>query len=179
MNISATRWRARCLCADRRLKSWLTDDGSLTRRIEQRCERFSVTLLRQLDTAPAHDERRMIGVQGSADCVVREVSLNCSDRPVIFAHSVLARKALHGAWRIVGGMGRRPLGAALFSDPRIHRHPLHFRQLRQGDELYYRACNLLHHAPAGLWARRSLFVSHGEPLLVTEVFLPDILELAP
>ncbi|MBW8076756.1 MAG: chorismate lyase, partial [Gallionella sp.] len=31
--------------------------------------------------------------------------------------------------------------------------------------------------PATLYARRSLFYLHGAPLLVTEVFLPEILEL--
>ena len=33
--------------------------------------------------------------------------------------------------------------------------------------------------PVSLWARRSLFVLCGSPLLVTEVFLPAILTLAP
>jgi chorismate-pyruvate lyase len=34
-------------------------------------------------------------------------------------------------------------------------------------------------APASLWARRSLFLFGGSRLLVTEVFLPAILALAP
>jgi chorismate--pyruvate lyase len=179
MNISATRWHTRCIGADRRLKPWLIDHGSLTRRIEQRCDRFSVTLLRQLAAAPAHDERGMIDVPGAADCIVREVSLNCGGRPLVFAHSVLSLSAVCGAWRMVSRIGHRPLGAALFGDPGIKRFPLHFRRLRDGDKLYQRACTLLEHAPAALWARRSLFVSRAAPLLVTEVFLPAILELAP
>jgi chorismate--pyruvate lyase len=32
--------------------------------------------------------------------------------------------------------------------------------------------------PTQLWARRSLFHLAGEPLLVTEVFLPSLLEYA-
>ncbi len=121
----------------------------------------------------------MIDVPEAVDCIVREVTLNEANRPLVFAHSVLARDALRGPWRMVGRMGHRPLGAALFTDPRIRRYPLHFRCLRRGDELYHRACALLENPPTGLWARRSLFVSCGVPLLVTEVFLPDILELAP
>jgi chorismate lyase len=31
--------------------------------------------------------------------------------------------------------------------------------------------------PQKLWARRSLFTLHDAPLLVTEIFLPDILRL--
>ena len=179
MNISATRWRARCIGVDRRLKTWLIDHGSLTRRIEQRCDQFSVTLLRQTAAAPTRDERSLIDLSGVADCVVREVSLNCAGQPVVFAHSIVARDSLHGAWRMVSRIGRRPLGAALFSDPRIRRYPLHFRRLRDGDDLYLRACALIERPPAGLWARRSLFMSCAAPLLVTEVFLPTILELVP
>ena len=42
-----------------------------------------------------------------------------------------------------------------------------------------RVCALMGEAPRLLGARRSLFVLRGSPLLVTEVFLPAILALAP
>ena len=109
---------------------------------------------------------------------MREVSLNCGPRPLVFAHSVAAPRALKGAWRMLSGLGARPLGAALFADPRIKRHPLRFRQLNRRHALYRRAGGLIEEPPASLWARRSLFVLGGSPLLVTEVFLPAILELA-
>ena len=110
-------------------------------------------------------------------CVVREVSLNCGQRPVVFAHSVVESRALRGPWRMLMTLGARPLGAALFADPRITRFPLRFRRLNRRHELYRRACELLEHSPACLWARRSLFVLRGSRLLVTEVFLPAILAL--
>jgi chorismate--pyruvate lyase len=98
---------------------------------------------------------------------------------VIFAHSVVAPRALKGAWRMLSALGARPLGAALFADARIQRYPLRFRQLNRRHALHQRACGMLGDMPAQLWARRSLFVLHGSPLLVTEVFLPAILALAP
>jgi chorismate--pyruvate lyase len=98
---------------------------------------------------------------------------------VIFAHSVAASRALKGPWRLLMTLGTRPLGAALFADPRVSRRPLRFRQIRCGHELYRRASSSLDVAPASLWARRSLFVFHGSQLLVTEVFLPAILALTP
>lgn len=161
------------------MRRWLIDHGSLTARIERRCDRFGVRLLRQSFAAPAPDERRMIGLRGGMRCVVREVTLDGDGRSVVFAHSVLVHRALRGPWRMVAGLGRRPLGAALFADPRIERHPLHFRRLQCGNALYRRACDLVDRPPAALWARRSLFVLRGARLLVTEVFLPAILDLAP
>ena len=125
------------------------------------------------------DEYAVLGMRAGARCVVREVSLNCGHRPLVFAHSAVAPRALKGAWRMLSALGARPLGAALFADPQIKRFPLHFRQLDRADALHRRACRLLPEAPRLLWARRSLFLLRGSPLLVTEVFLPAILALAP
>jgi chorismate--pyruvate lyase len=172
-------WQSLPVCADARLRRWLLDRGSLTRRIQLRCERFRVDVLSQRLTATGHDECVVIGVRPGVNCVVREVSLYCGQRAVVFAHSVVEPSALNGAWRMLTTLGTRPLGAALFADPRVRRFPLRFRQLNRRHELYRRACGLLDRPPACLWARRSLFVLRGSRLLVTEVFLPAILALTP
>ena len=172
-------WRPRPVCADARLHPWLVDRGSLTRRIQLRCATFRLNVLSQRMARVRRDEYAAIGAPAGARCVVREVSLHCGPRPLVFAHSVVAPRALQGAWRMLSALGARPLGAALFADPRIQRYPLRFRQLNGADALYRRACELLEAAPRLLWARRSLFVLRGSPLLVTEVFLPAILALTP
>jgi chorismate--pyruvate lyase len=43
--------------------------------------------------------------------------------------------------------------------------------------LYKSAVAVLDERPTKLWARRSLFYLRDAPLLVTEVFLPEILTL--
>jgi chorismate--pyruvate lyase len=75
-------------------------------------------------------------------------------------------------------LGNKPLGAALFADPQVKRSPLQFKKLSRRHELYRRACRILPEPPAHLWARRSVFTLQRQPILVTEVFLPGILELA-
>lgn len=179
MKVSDTRWQRRPLGADARLRRWLLDRGSLTRRIQIRSREFHVDLL-ALTRAPANrDERCLIESAARTACAVREVALYSDGVAVVFAHSVAARRALKGPWRLLLTLGTRPLGAALFADPRVQRQSLRFRRVRRGNELYRNAGSLLKAAPAGLWARRSLFVFHGSRLLVTEVFLPAILALAP
>ena len=179
MKTADTFWHPLPVCGDARLRRWLLDRGSLTRRIQLRCENFQLDILAQGRAAARRDEHAVIGLRAGARCVVREVSLNCGREPVVFAHSVFPPRALRGAWRMLSGLGARPLGAALFADPRIKRYPLRFRQLNPRHALHERASGLLRVSPASLWARRSLFVLYGAPLLVTEVFLPAILELAP
>lgn len=177
--MSIPYWQPSPVCADARLRHWLLDRGSLTLRLRMRCDRFNMKVLSQRAATVNRDECSVIGVRPGAACVVREVSLNCGERRVIFAHSVVEPRALRGPWRMLMKLGARPLGEALFADPRITRFPLRFRRLNRRHELYRRACELLEHPPACLWARRSLFVRRESRLLVTEVFLPAILDLAP
>jgi chorismate--pyruvate lyase len=113
----------------------------------------------------------------SARVLVREVLLICDGRPVVFAHTVLDPEDLSGPWRSVATLGNRPLGAALFADPRICRCPLRIRKLGRHHELHRHVSATMDDAPARLWARRSLFRLHDSPILVTEVFLPEILKL--
>jgi chorismate--pyruvate lyase len=59
----------------------------------------------------------------------------------------------------------------------LQRRPLHCKTLRSTDALYQIAAAELIDPPLGLWARRSLFLLRDAPLLVTEVFLPEIRKL--
>ena len=70
------------------------------------------------------------------------------------------------------------MGARFSAHPLVKRKPLHYKALRSAHPLYKRATAVLNNPPGRLWARRSLFYLHDAPLLVTEVLLPEILELA-
>jgi chorismate--pyruvate lyase len=155
----------------------LTDPGSLTARIKARCSDFSLRVLFQGLRRPDRDERFVFPHRGRAHVLVREVFLCCGDTPVVFAHTVLDPTDLCGVWRSVAKLGSRPLGAALFADPRIRRHALRVRKIGRDHELRRRLQRHHPHPPAALWARRSLFHLHDSPILVTEVFLPEILRL--
>jgi chorismate--pyruvate lyase len=175
--LNDTLWLREPLCPDAGLRRWLIDRGSLTERLRERCREFAVEVTRQGAGEPCRDERGLIGVRPGERALVREVRLVCDGRPMVFAHSVLDRTGLRGPWRMLSGLGSRPLGAALFADPRTRRYPLRFAQLTARHPLYGPACAAARERPRSLWARRSLFVAGASPLLVTEVFLPRLTEL--
>lgn len=158
-------------------RHWLTDQGSLTRRIQARCDKFSVRHVAQRFGKTTRDEAISAGLQPRHYALLREVFLYCGESPVVFAHSVLPKSSLRGAWHGLANLGNKPLGAALFATPRIRRAPLEFKRLSPHHALYRRACRLLPDKPPHLWARRSVFRLHHKPILVTEVFLPAILNL--
>lgn len=171
-------WQPHAPAAPCPYRAWLVDRGSLTRRIQVRCPAFSVRGLRVGAGKPGRDEAAWVGLSPRVIALLREVHLYCGDTPVVFAHSVIPRAGLRGPWHALGKLGSKPLGAALFANPRIKRTPLQFKKLNRRHELYRRACRILPDRPLHLWARRSVFTLNGYPILVTEVFLPGILELA-
>ena len=170
-------WKRSTLGADARLQPWLRDSGSLTRRIMLRSERFSVEIFDEGKMRIAQDDSPVLDIAPGRLAWSRDVFLHADDRPVVFAHSACRLTSLNSAWKSLRGLGARPLGAVLFSHPEVVRLPLHYKVLSKGHPLYYRATCALNDPPARLWARRSLFYLHREPLLVTEVFLPGILKL--
>jgi chorismate--pyruvate lyase len=163
----------------REFRNWLADQGSLTRRLKQHCRHFSVRPIRVGFIKPNQDESPTLRLPANRLAYVREVVLHCDSQPVVFAHSVVPAGSLHGPWAAVTRLGSRPLGEALFSNPRVTRGCLQYRRIPSHHPLARQArragISLSGHP---LWARRSLFTLHGHSLMVTEVFLPAILSIA-
>lgn len=173
----APKWFSRSASPDCPYRTWLIDRGSLTRRIQSLCADFSLRGLRIWQGKADRDEAVCVELEPHVTSFLREVHLYCGGTPVVFAHSVIPRKGLRGAWHRLGKLGNQPLGAALFADPLVRRMPLQFRKLDHRHALYRRACAILPEQPSHLWARRSVFILRKRPILVTEVFLPGILHL--
>ena len=159
------------------LYDWLVHVGSLTARLRARAPDFRVQLQGQRLGRPNRDECAVLGLARRNTAWVREVVLHCAGKPVVFAHSVLPRAHIRGAWHLLAGLGARPLGAVLFSDPTIERRPFRYRRIDARHALYDRAAAAAGCRPKSFWARRSVFLRAGRAILVTEVFLPAILDL--
>lgn len=159
-----------------RLRAWLTEPGSLTRRCQRLSRHFQIRLLAQgrapdlVATVPAR-ARQML---------VREVLLCCDGVPVIFAHTTLSTVGRGRLNRWLARLGSRSLGSLLFAYPGFRRGAIEFRRLDARDPLYRSAQNALADTcqlPPQLWARRSAHVLAGQRVTVCEVFLPALLVL--
>ena len=158
-------------------RPWLAWRGSLTRRITARARDFRLEVVRQGPHIPNEDEYRGLGQPAHRRALVREVVLHAGSRPVVLAHSIAAWRDLSGVWRGLRGLGNRPLAEALFTDPLVARQSLEFVRIDSRHPLWKRARRVFRCDFPILWARRSRFVKRGRPLLVTEVFLPALLDL--
>tara|TARA_Y100001936_G_scaffold253844_1_gene321545 strand:- start:511 stop:1050 length:540 start_codon:yes stop_codon:yes gene_type:complete len=173
----STEWHHAPINASMKERKWLKNSGSLTLQIQERCKNFRVEPVFQSYAAACNDELTVMKLRPRELAHVREVYLYCGKTPVIFAHSVLAKKNLQGSWCGISKLGNKSLGTMLFANPIIKRTPFKFRKLNSAHPLFYRACKNIQIRPNTLWARRSLFSLNKKPILVTEVFLPFILDL--
>lgn len=148
---------------------WLLDQGSLTRRL-QALGHFRVEPRSQQISVPGAAEARLLGLPARRRALIREVVLHVDDLPVVYARSVLPLASLKGANRVLGHMARRSLGAELFRRPAAQRVALWVAE--------WPASQLPLTVTAPCWGRQSLFLKRGHPLLVAEVFLPTLYQLA-
>jgi chorismate--pyruvate lyase len=157
------------------LADWLFDAGSLTRRLRRACpRRFQVRVLRQGRMRPSREEARALTLRPDAWTWIREVQLLCGDRPWVFARTLIPAATLNGRGRRLTQLGTRPLGEVLFADPGVCRGPVEVARIVAGQVLHQRAFSGFIEPPDAIWGRRSVFRIDGRPLLVCEIFLPDL-----
>jgi chorismate--pyruvate lyase len=168
------------LAAPHPVRAWLTADGSLTARLTAHSSAFRVQRLHQRTAICLADEARAIGLPRPGRVLEREVLLRCDGAPVVFAHTVVPMSATAADWPLFNALGERSLGSTLFYDPRVQRGELEFARIRAGHPLLQRAQAALGvSGDTPLYARRCLYRRRRGSLLVTEVFLPAVLELSP
>lgn len=156
---------------------WLNDNGSLTLRLQKRYGRFSVQPVALKFAKPNQDEAALLHLPEHKVALIREVLLMGDNQPVVFAHSVLPKESLRGVWNRLGRLGSKPLGATLFANPKVKRTPLSYKKLTPNHPLYKHAVQYLTQKPSYLWARRSIFSLNRANIMVTEVFLPQLVTI--
>jgi chorismate--pyruvate lyase len=113
----------------------------------------------------------------------REVLLRCDGVPVVYGHTVVPTSASAHDWPLFSALGERSLGTTLFYDPLVKRGPLEFARIRPGHPLLARVHAALGREGQGVrsdtvhFARRCVYRRRQGLLLVTEVFLPAVLNL--
>ncbi len=184
-SLRQARWQPHVLAlnAPSGYAPWLTEAGSLTARLKAHSHSFRVQRLHQRTARCLSDEAGVIGLHQAGRVLEREVLLRCDNTPAVFAHTVVPTSATASDWPLFSALGERSLGTTLFGDPLVRRGVLEFARLREGHPLARRAWAALRENGVALprahilYARRCLYRRRQGSLLVTEVFLPTVLEL--
>jgi chorismate--pyruvate lyase len=163
------------------MRDWLATEGSLTARLVAGSETFRVRRLHQKLALCAVEEAAPIGLARRVQVRERDVLLCCDGVPVVYGHTVVPLSASAADWPLFSALGERSLGTTLFYDPKVTRGPLEFARLTSSHPLLARVRvglgghDLNEHV---FHARRCVYRRHQGLLMVTEVFLPAVLNLA-
>jgi chorismate--pyruvate lyase len=157
--------------------SWITETGSLTRRVQDACAgQFELRLLRQEWGDALLSELDLLRADRHGRHLIREVELLCDGEPRVFARTVIPARSLIGRAHELSRLGTRPLGAVLFADPSTRRGAVEFARLSPAHGLFAVAtAHSTGERPAELWGRRTLYRFADKPLLVNEIFLPVLM----
>lgn len=157
---------------------WLLDQASLTKRLQTACAgRFRVRVLSQGWARPMLNEARALRLDPRKYAMVRQVELLCDDTPWVYARTIIPRKTLSGRLRRLTHLQSQSLGAVLFASPTMRRGEVEIANILANSKLHDLIERRGGHLPSSVWARRSVFHVHNKPLLVSEIFLPDMEKL--
>ncbi|RDH82564.1 MAG: chorismate lyase [endosymbiont of Galathealinum brachiosum] len=155
------------------IKSWLFDSGSLTARLLKHCSgTFSVKVLSVKRATPTPDEIKALKLKVRSQAIIRQVLLLCDGQPVVYARTIIPVSSLRGSLRGIVLLGNRSLGAVLFSDKNMQRKPMEITSLKVTHKFHaWTGCS----SKEAIWGRRSIFILKNQELLVSEFFLPELL----
>jgi chorismate--pyruvate lyase len=163
-------------------RDWLLDRSSLTLRLQRACPgTFNVEVVSLRMEPPLLSEARALRRPPQELALVRQVRLLCDGQPWVFARTVIPLPSLRGGLRQLALLGNRPLGAVLFADPTMHRSAVEVTRVGRSKRLFSRAIGDTDASAEinEIWGRRSVFTLKGQPLLVSEFFLPPLAQRCP
>ena len=170
-------WRDLDARARRRLppraRDWLTLETSMTERVALAARGpVEVEVLRQAPGRFLPDERRFFpGAIGPA--TVREVCLSSGGTALLVARTAFVSPRLR-AHPTIRDLGTRALDSLLFADGPARYSARQVARLGPDSPLFGLVRRRHRSVAGGYWARRTLYRLFGEPLLVTEIVLPDL-----
>lgn len=159
-------------------QAWLLHAGSFMQRLVQHgVSDARIQVLHQCWQLPEPEERELLGMDFRVYALIREVLILSMDNDWMFARTIFPRRTLTGQQQQLARLKNRSLGSVLFKDPALQRSEFVIAYLQPELRWHAKVVQVVGHTLPDLWARRSLFTLHGKSLLLTEVFLPDIVTL--
>ncbi|NOT85839.1 MAG: chorismate lyase [Methylococcaceae bacterium] len=158
------------------VQSWVYETGSLTQRL--RCHfgsRLRVKILLQHWHKPFINERQLLRLPQAQYTLIREVLLYADSTPLILARSIIPETTINVAHRNLSHLGTRPLGEVIFAYPNLQRLGLEITQLTLG--AWREMCRNEFQIQQPVWGRRTVYAIPAQPLLVSEFFLPAVLDI--
>lgn len=164
-------------CLPVSVQSWTYEAGSLTQRLRDFYgNKVAVKILFHQWRTPFLSERRLLRLPEHGYNLAREVMLHADGKPLILARTIIPATTIQVAHRNLSHLGTRPLGEVIFAYPKLERRELDVTRVKPATW----SPSVI--AEAGIkqpiWGRRTVYAIRHQPMLVSEFFLPEVLEIS-
>lgn len=163
----------------RKVRPWMLLSSSMTKKLAERTGKAVLVDLLKNERGRLYPDEMTLFQSRDRSGFVREVCLYNGEKKLLTARTVFLSDRLKENSSL-SSLGSRPLGELLFAKGNTGRWTLReYAVLRPNSPLFplIRQCRARHVRVC--WARRTMFLLEGEPLLVTEIFLPSMLTPVP
>jgi chorismate--pyruvate lyase len=154
------------------LQAWISKTQNLTQALRLHQLAIELALLSQGTATLPLAEAELLG---SAYGLVRQIYLKDTKHIYIYGRTIVPQATLTAYAEDFAKLGNSPIGDALLHhNPKVQRSAFEFGYVLPDSLLYQDAVHAYTAQPEKLWARRSTFSLAGLPLLITELFFPEL-----
>ena len=137
------------------IKSWLLEQGPITKRIKSIAE-FRLELIQDELSDATEDEILFLKID-SEEIRIREVILYGNENPMVFARTIIPNTTIEKGLKELGKIGNKPLGDILFEKDIFSKEDIVFATFKYEESLF--------------WGRKIKYTVKDQPFSVMEVFL--------
>ncbi|OQK17940.1 chorismate--pyruvate lyase [Methyloprofundus sedimenti] len=154
--------------------SWIYEAGSITQRLRDYYgPQVRVEVLNNQWQRAFISESKLLKSPPGKYNLTREVLLYADDIPLVLARTIIPKRTIKSAHQNLSHLGNRPLGEVIFSYPGLERLALEITEVQ--NKHWNKIIQQKIQVNQPLWGRRTIYAIHHHPLLVSEFFLPEIL----
>lgn len=156
------------------LRAWLSHTGSFIQRLaEHGVKNPTIDVLREDWLQPEIWECELLGLVSNDLAFIREVRIGNENQIWLYGRTVVPKAMLMNK-KELSNLENRSLGSVLFQDPDIKRDEFEY-VFAEPSKLWQAFLPMKEQHSS--WVRRSLFHLHDSSLLLTEIFMPDLMNL--
>jgi chorismate lyase len=156
------------------VQSWVYESGSLTQRLRDYYGEVKVKILFHDWRNPYLGEHKLLNMPWRRYGLIREVLLHTGGKPLLLARTVIPELTIKAAHRNLAHLGTRPLGEVIFSYPDLERICMDMALIPRC--AWTPAANANADIREPVWGRRTVYAIQNRPMVVSEFFLPEILD---
>ncbi len=157
-------------------QSWLTHRSGLSQAFKQQCQQFNIDVVSQQFDTPSQYECFRLNIPYTDQALVR-CSMLCGDQSAwCYARTIIPSATYQHYQEEFEALGNQPIGEQFIYRQNFTRGPLQIASLskKMDENCSQEFIPILSTYQDPLWARNfKINLTHG-PLLITEVFLPEV-----